>query len=170
MSPIARKLHPRGKVTSVLAFAFAVLASGYGVFTSGPLEVLSVRFPPGSVPVLVFLALVTGVVALRTSLGEERCRRCDRALVTVRRGHSAEQADRVAQAVELGDVARLGPAQSPESAPVVVELRHCPQCRQVAVVKAVQRGGTELTQEHILVGPQATEWVAHLIDAPVSKS
>jgi hypothetical protein len=162
MSPVVRKLHPRGKVVAVLAFAFAVGASGYGVFTSGPLQVFSLRFPPGSTPLFVLIALVVAVVTIRRSLGEERCRRCDRPLALDRLGYAAEDGDRVADAVESGEASLLGSARRIEGAPVVVELRHCPGCRSVAVVKARRHRGADLTSEHILVGPEVAGWVAHL--------
>jgi hypothetical protein len=159
MNPVVRELHPRGKALSVAAFAFAVVASGYGVFTTEPLEVFSVRFPPGSVSAFVFIALVVGVVAMRKSLGKERCRRCRVPLQQRRLRFPASEAERVASAVEAGD-ARALEGVAVADAGVVVDVRHCPQCRSVAVLQARAAGETELTSEHVVVGPSAAGWLA----------
>lgn len=160
----------------LVCFGLAAAAAFYGVFSRGPTVVFGVTFPPGSVPVFVFFALLAGVLAFFLALGRERCRKCRAALEPHTLAFAAADAERVTDAAARGDAHRLPPPMN-DPAPQHVELTlaFCPSCRNVASLELeyVEQGSyagsdpvpgrrDELLSRQTLSGPSVQGWLALL--------
>jgi hypothetical protein len=157
----------------VLCFGAAASAAGYGVFSrTSETVIFGLAFPPGSVPIFVVLALLGGVGALFAGLGAPQCRRCGKPLKEANLSFARSDEDRVMKAVNRSAPEQLPPAsQSEGTSEVVVELSYCDGCKEVVIVRALQRARVpeadelveaELRPATILSGPTARAWVAEL--------
>lgn len=164
----------------LVCFGLAAAAAFYGVFSRGPTVLLGVTFPPGSVPVFVFFALLAGVLAFFLALGRERCRKCRAALEPRTLAFAAADAERVKEAAARGDAHRLPPPMNdPALQRVEIALSFCPSCRSVASleVEYVEQGSSpsadpvpgrrdELLSRQTLSGPGVQAWLALLDRRP----